>query len=134
MNTKLALTAIALFAVTLGLGMLSPAMAIKPDPNEPHKAVICHYQKAETIVNPDESVTEIPEAYVVIEVDNAGKMNGHFKNDDPHHFPVDAVTGLQNGQGDFVIDNVEDENPTPDENDSVADCVTLDEALPEPEA
>ena len=128
MNTKLALTAIALFAVTLGLGMLSPAMAIKPDPNEPHKAVICHYQKAETIVNPDESVTEIPEAYVVIEVDNAGKMNGHFKNEASHHFPVDG-DGVQNGQGDFVIDNDDEVNDPTEANDSVDDCLALDEAL-----
>jgi len=40
---------------------------------------------------------------VVIETDKKGKMNGHFKKGDPHHFPVDEMTDLQNGQGDFVI-------------------------------
>ena len=121
-----------MFAVVLGLGVLSPAMATPRDDNGDHKVVICHYQEAETIDNgPDLPPTEIPEAYVVINIDKAGKMNGHFKNEDAHHFPVDE-NDVQNGQGDFVITNVEDDNPTPEDNDSEADCVTLDEALPEP--
>jgi len=133
MNRILTISAIAMFAVVLGLGVLSPAMATPRDDNGDHKVVICHYQEAETIDNgPDLPPTEIPEAYVVINIDKAGKMNGHFKNEEAHHFPVDE-NDVQNGQGDFVITNVEDDNPTPEDNDSEADCVTLDEALPEPE-
>ena len=45
MNTKLALTAIAIFAVTLGLGVLSPAMAA------PNKVDVCHYEAEE--IDPD---------------------------------------------------------------------------------
>ena len=117
-----------MFAVVLGLGMLSPAMAAKPDSNGDHKVVICHYQEAETIDNGDGTFTDILEAYLVIEVDKKGKVNGHFKNGESHHFPVDD-TGEQNGQGDFEITN-DDEVTTPtDENDSVADCEALDAAL-----
>jgi len=128
MNRILTISAIAMFAVVLGLGMLSPAMAAKPDSNGDHKVVICHYQEAETIDNGDGTFTDIPEAYLVIEVDKKGKMNGHFKNGESHHFPVDE-NDVQDGQGDFEITNDEDESPTPDDNDSVADCEALDEAL-----
>ena len=117
-----------MFAVVLGVSAFAPAMATKPDVNGEHKVEFCHYQKAETIVIPDEPDIEIPEAYVVIEVDNAGKLNGHFKNEVAHHFPVDE-NDVKNGPGDFVIDNVEDEIPTPEKNDSVADCDDLNAAL-----
>ncbi len=123
-----------MFAVVLGLGVLSPAMATPRDDNGKHKVVICHYQEAKTTDrNGEDLEIPIPEAYVVINIDKAGKMNGHIRNNVAHHFPVDA-NDVQNGEGDFVIDNVEADNPTPDDNDSVADCVELDEALPEPEA
>ncbi len=118
-----------MFAVVLGLGVLSPAMADKPNSNGDHKVVICHYQEEKTTDrdgNPLDPI--IPEAYLVIDVDNKGKMNGHFKNGNPHHFPVDD-TGEQNGQGDFEITN-DDEVTTPTvENDSVADCEALDAGL-----
>jgi hypothetical protein len=129
MNRILTISAIAMFAVVMSVSAFAPAMATKPDSNGDHKVVICHYQEAETIDNgPDLPPTEIPEAYVVINIDKAGKMNGHFKNDVAHHFPVDE-NDVQNGQGDFVITN-DDEvgNPT-EENDSVTDCEALDAAL-----
>jgi len=130
MRTTYTIAAIAMFAVILGMSALTPAMAIKPNAETGnHKYVICHYQEAkdtDRFGNPLE--IPIPEAYVVIEVDNKGKMNGHFKNDVAHHFPVDG-NDVQDGPGDFVITNDEDENPTPEENDSVADCNTLDEDL-----
>ena len=135
MNRILTISAIAMFAVVLGLGVLSPAMATPRDGNGDHKVVICHYQEEKTTDRDGNDLeTPIPEAYVVINIDKAGKMNGHFKGPQQiaHHFPVDA-NDVQNGEGDFVIDNVEADNPTPDDNDSVADCVELDEALPEPE-
>ncbi len=120
-----------MFAVVLGLGVFSPAMADKPNSNGDHKVVICHYQEEKTTDrdgNPLDTI--IPEAYLVIDVDNKGKMNGHFKNSEPHHFPVDANGDPTGGQGDFEITNVEDDTPTPEDNDSVADCEALDLALP----
>ena len=41
MNSKLTIAAITLFAVTLGLGVLSPAMAA------PNKESVCHYEAEE---------------------------------------------------------------------------------------
>ena len=38
MNTKLTLTAIAMFAVIMGMSALAPAMAVKPG-----KILMCHY-------------------------------------------------------------------------------------------
>jgi len=117
-----------MFAVVLGVSAFAPAMATPPNNGE-HKVVICHYQEAKTTDRNGELLDiPIPEAYVVINIDKAGKMNGHFKNTVAHHFPVDE-NNVQNGQGDFVIDNVEDDTPTPDVNDSVADCEALDVAL-----
>ena len=127
MKTTYTIATIAMFAVILGMSAIAPAMAEKPNAQTGnHKVVICHYQEAKDTDRfgvPLE--TPIPEAYLEIEVDNKGKMNGHFKNEVAHHFPVD-VDGNQDGPGDFVIDNDEDENATPDVNDSVADCNTLD--------
>ncbi len=129
MKTIFTIAAIAMFAVTLGLGLMSPALASQPDENGKHKVELCHYQEAKTTDKfGNELEIPIPEAYLPIEVDNKGKMNGHFKNDVAHHFPVDD-SDVQNGPGDFVIDNDEDENPTPEVNDSVADCEALNAAL-----
>lgn len=42
MNTRLAFAAIALFAVTIGMGMLTPAMAAKME-----KVDVCHFEEAQ---------------------------------------------------------------------------------------
>ena len=119
-----------MFAVVLGVSAFAPAMATPPN-SDGHKVVICHYQEAKTTDRDGNDLEiPIPEAYVDINVDKAGKMNGHFKQGVAHHFPVDGE-GAQNGPGDFVIDNVEVDNPTPDDNDSVADCEALDAELAE---
>ncbi len=119
-----------MFAVVLGVSAFAPAMAIPPDRDPPHKVVICHYQEEKTEDRFGNTLdTPIPEAYVDINIDKAGKMNGHFKNGVPHHFPVDGNGAPLVDLGDFVIDNVEADNVTPDKNDSIADCVALDEAL-----
>ncbi len=118
-----------MFAVVLGVSAFAPAMATPPDRDPPHKVVICHYQEAKTTDrNGEDLEIPIPEAYVVINIDKAGKMNGHIRDDVAHHFPVDA-NGVQNGQGDFEITNEDEENNPTEDNDSVADCVALDEAL-----
>ncbi len=72
---------------------------------------------------------------MVINVDNKGKMNGHFKQGEAHHFPADE-NGVplpdENGdprQGDFEITNDDEENNPTDDNDSEADCIALNDAL-----
>ena len=136
MKTIFTIAAIAMFAVTLGLGLMSPALASQPDENGKHKVELCHYQEAKTTDRfGNELEIPIPEAYLPIEVDNKGKMNGHFKHGVAHHFPADEF-GVplpdENGdprQGDFVITNDDEVNNPTDENDSVADCEALDAAL-----
>jgi hypothetical protein len=99
MNKKIALSAIAMFAVTLGLGILSPALAEKPVDGE-HKAQVCHFGEAKNIFNAtgDDTWTNSTAGMVVIDVDNKGKMNGHFdKNGDARHFNATLVLE------DFVI-------------------------------
>jgi hypothetical protein len=108
MNKKIALSAIAMFAVTLGLGVLSPAMADKPVDGVHDKPQICHFSEAKNIFNAtgDDTWTNSTAGMKVIEVDNQGKMNGHFiKGTDPlepRHgnatlnlwdFPINATTG-----------------------------------------
>jgi hypothetical protein len=108
MKTTYSIAVIAMFAVTLGLGLMSPALATQPDADGEHKTLLCHYQEAETITNDDGSTTVIPAEWALIDVDNKGKMNGHFdKNGDTRHFDVEPV------DGDFVINN-DDEDDTND--------------------
>ena len=130
MKTIYTIAAIAMFAVILGMSAIAPAMASKPNSNGEHKSDLCHYQEAkpETTDDLGNVIEEVLEAYVVINVDNKGKMNGHFKNGDAHHFPVDA-SDVQNGPGDFEITNDDEVNNPTDENDSVADCIKLDADL-----
>jgi len=132
MNRILTISAIAMFAVVLGVSAFAPAMATPRDDNGEHKVVICHYQEAKTTDRDGNDLEiPIPEAYVVINIDKAGKMNGHIRNDVAHHFPVDE-NDVKNGEGDFVIDNDAEEPDFPPY-DSEADCLALDAALP-PEA
>ena len=90
MNKKIALSAIALFAVTLGLGVLNPAMATKPDNDGNHKTLLCHAAAESNVFNAtgDDMWHNSTSGAVVIDVDNAGKLNGHFiKNTDiSRHF------------------------------------------------
>ena len=59
MNTKLALTAITLFAVTIGIGFLTPALAAKEA-----KILVCHFQEATT----DWSGNSVPALWTVISI------------------------------------------------------------------
>ena len=114
MNKKIALSAIAMFAVTLGLGILSPALAEKPVDGE-HKAQVCHFADAKNIFNAtgDDTWTNSTAGMVVIDVDNKGQMNGHFdKNGDARHFNATLVLE------DFVI-NGTDADPDND----LEDCM-----------
>ena len=88
MNKKIALSAIALFAVTMGLGVLNPAMATKPVDGE-HKIQICHASEAKNIFNAtgDGMWHNSTAGWVVIDVDEQGQMNGHWdkKTGEPRH-------------------------------------------------
>ncbi len=108
MKTTYTIAVIAMFAVTLGLGLMSPALASQPDENGKHKTLLCHFQEEKTIIVDEEPVI-IPAEWALIDVDNKGKMNGHFdKNGDTRHFDVVPE------DGDFVItdedEDVEAEN------------------------
>ena len=119
MKKKISLAAISIFAVTLGLGVLSPALADKPVNGE-HKVQVCHFSEAENIFNAtgDNMWHNSTAGLVVIDIDNKGKMNGHFdKNGDPRHF--NATLGL----GDFVI-NGTDADPDNDLEDCAPAPIT----------
>ena len=131
MKTTYTIAAIAMFAVILGMSALAPAMAIKPDVNGKHTVEFCHYQEAKT-TDRFGVLLEVPilEAYLVIEVDNKGQMNGHFKNGEAHHFPVDENDEPTGAQGDFLFSVDEFGNPVDEEgNDTIAECETLNAAL-----
>jgi hypothetical protein len=94
MNTKLALAAIALFAVTMGISMLSPAVAAKMD-----RVEICHFAEEETVLVdtdgdgiPDTPVVE-PAQWLRITV-NGNSVDAHIANH-----------ADENGQHDFVIED-----------------------------
>ena len=110
MNTKLALTAIAMFAVILGMSVLAPAMAVKPD----SKIWVCHFAEAEDVLDDGEPTGEIiPAHYVVIHISENG-WNGH-----QNHFDG-------NGDVDFRDDPNNIEDVVRDE------CVDRNAALPAP--
>ncbi len=91
MNSKLALTAIVMFAVVMGMSSIAPAMAKADTP-------ICHYAEAvfetdpitgEVILDVDGNPIVLEEAHwKVITVNNKGATNGHVG----HHGPVDDQT------------------------------------------
>ena len=99
MNKKIALSAMAMFAVTLGLGILGPALADKPG-DDPHKVPLCHFVDAKNEFNMtgDDLWHNSTAGMIPIEVDSQGQMNGHFdkKTAEPRHGNGTLV--------DFVID------------------------------
>ena len=102
MNSKLALTAIVMFAVIMGLGVMSPAMAAPGNPNSKATTEVCHLFEA-VEDNPDtpEDETE-PAHWGVLHTSIKGATNGHV-----------------NGHGDSLIG---------DETDPEADPPTITEA------
>ncbi len=121
MKTIFTIAAIAMFAVTLGLGLMSPALAEKPDDNGKHKILLCHFQEEKPLIVDGLPVIEdgepvmIPAEWALIDVDNKGKMNGHFdKSGVTRHFDVVPE------DGDFVIDD----DDLDDTND-LQDCLDL---------
>ena len=72
MNTKLSITAIGMFAVILGMGMFSPAMAAKQN-----KFDVCHFEEEQTIDNGDGTTTVIPAVWEVINI-NGNALSAHI--------------------------------------------------------
>lgn len=115
MNTKLTLTAIAMFAVMMGLSMYSPAMAAKLD-----KSDICHFEESYEVWNDlngngevDEGEVEtIPAEWKIINV-NDNSLSAHL--------------GVH---GDGVnVDQLIDDSETPAENTvSTEDCLARNTA------
>jgi hypothetical protein len=85
MNSKLTIAAIALFAVTLGLGVLSPAMAA------PNKVSVCHYEGEET----DPLTGEVTDDFwTIISISSNGKaVDKHLANH-ANGTDTDGVIGL----------------------------------------
>ena len=81
MNSKLALTAIVMFAVVMGIASMTPAMAAK------NKVDLCHYSAEETILvdtNGDgvgDTEEVIPEHWKIINISaNGNAVNAHETN------------------------------------------------------
>ncbi len=109
MNTKLTLTAIAMFAVIMGMSALAPAMAVPKDP----KVDVCHYQEfVEEDLLADPPIIGEEEAWKVINIRESA-VPAHLAHTD-------------GDTNDFVIpdDGSDDEG-----NDTVAECEALDAAL-----
>jgi len=90
MNSKLAITAIIMFAVVMGISSMTPAMAAK------NKVDLCHYS-AEEIVVDDLGVPTgevIPEHWKIINISqNGNAVNAHENNH-----------AQDNGDGTFTSD------------------------------
>ena len=79
MNSKLALTAIVMFAVILGLGVVGPAMAAPPAHSNANKESVCHYE-AEEIDPVTEEVLE-DDFWTIISISSNGKaVTKHMAN------------------------------------------------------
>ena len=79
MNSKLAITAIALFAVTLGLGVLSPAMAAPPAHSNANKESVCHYEAEE--IDPLTGAVLEDDFWTIISISgNGNAVNAHLAN------------------------------------------------------
>ena len=94
MNTKLSIAAIALFAVTLGIGMISPAVAVKMD-----RVEICHFSEEEAVLDEngdpvlDENGDPVvePAQWLRITI-NGNAVDSHIANhadeNDQHDFAI----------------------------------------------
>jgi len=119
MNRKLAITAIVMFAVVMGIASMTPAMAAK------NKVDLCHYSAAEEVVNafgvPTGEV--ISEHWKIINISqNGNAVNAHENN----HAQVNEDESVT---PDFQIT---DEDPD-EEAANLAECVRLMTEFPPPE-
>ncbi len=96
--------------------------------------MFCHYQEAKT-TDRFGDLLDVPilEAYLVIETDNKGQMNGHFKQGEAHHFPTNEDGSPTGDEGDFLfsVDPNTGEPVDLEGNDTIAECETLNDNLQE---
>ena len=79
MNSKLALTAIVMVAVTLGLGVLSPAMAAPPAHSSANKESVCHYEAEE--IDPLTGAVLEDDFWTIISISSNGNaVTAHLAN------------------------------------------------------
>src|SRR3990172_11958580 len=85
MNTKLTLTAIAMFAVIMGMSALAPAMAVKPG-----KILMCHYDA----ITYDEFGTPISgtDDWIVISISPSAESPHDHTDGTDYDFVVDDST------------------------------------------
>jgi len=88
MNRILTISAITMFAVVLGLGVVSPAMAVPGNPNSKATTEVCHLFEAEF---DDEGNETSSVHWGVLNTNSNGATNGHV-----------------NGHGDKLIDDAVD--------------------------
>ena len=128
MNSKLAITAIVMFAVVMGMSSIAPAIAVPPDHanNEASKAgkkLVCHYEAEEVIENEDGTTTTIPEHWEDINI-SGNAVKKHLAN---HAQVVDSETGET--EPDFVISDEDAETQAANQQK----CDDLKIAFPAPE-
>ena len=118
MNSKLALTAIIMVAVVMGIASMTPAMAAK------NKVDLCHYSAEEIVVDdlgmPTGEV--ILEHWKIINISDNGNAVAAHENNHEQDNGVDPV------QSDFQIT---DEDPVAEAANQAA-CDTLIAAFPPP--
>jgi len=79
MNRILTISAIAMFAVTLGLGVLSPAMAVPPEHSNANKESVCHYEAE--VIDPDTGAVLEDDFWTIISISgNGNAVNAHLTN------------------------------------------------------
>ena len=115
MNKKIALFAIAMFAVTLGLGVLSPVLATQPNEDGEHKVWLCHFSEESNVFDDiSGNWTNSTAGWVPINVDNMGQLKGHFDKDGlPRHFNGTVE------DGDWFINAT----ANPEDDDGIDDCI-----------
>ena len=91
MKTTFTIAAIAMFAVILGMGALSPALAVPNNEKSSATTAVCHYfeeyqvdELGELILdeNGDPVVDEEASSWDVLYVSSKGAANGHTKHGD----------------------------------------------------
>jgi len=122
MNNKLAITAIVMFAVVMGIASMTPAMAVK------NKVDLCHYSAEETIqVDTDgdgigDTDQVIPENWQSINISQNGKaVSAHVNNH-----------AQDNGDGTFTSDFVITDADETVQAQNQAACDALIAAFPPP--
>ena len=79
MNSKIALAAIAMFAVIMSLSAIGPVMAAPGNPQSKATTAVCHLFEEEI----DEETGEtIPAHWGVLYTNSNGATNGHLKHGD----------------------------------------------------